>query len=82
MAGQFGSWRPIGAEQVTGGYNVAWYDGSNQYSIWMTNSNGVWLSNTGGMSGADLTLQNYETTFQQDLNGDGRIGPPPPTFGL
>src|SRR5437660_4445039 len=34
------------------------------------------------VSGADPTLKALETTFQQDLNGDGTIGlppPPPPT---
>jgi serralysin len=32
----------------------------------------------GGDVCRDPTLQSYETTFQYDLNGDGRIGPPPP----
>src|SRR5947199_345119 len=31
------------------------------------------------MKGGDEALQTYETTFKQDLNGDGRIGPPPRT---
>ena len=29
-------------------------------------------------SGTSATLQSFETSFQQDLNGDGSIGPPPP----
>src|SRR5436190_1523883 len=30
------------------------------------------------MTSDDAALQAYETTFQQDLNGDGRVGPAPP----
>ena len=30
------------------------------------------------MSGTSTALQSFETSFQQDLNGDGTIGPPAP----
>src|SRR5262249_19166193 len=40
------------------------------------------LSSTEALSGASSTIKSAETTFQQDLNGDGIIGssvqPPPP----
>jgi hypothetical protein len=76
-AGQFGTSTPIGAVQVTGGgYDVAWHDtGSGQYTVWSVDSNGNYLSNLiGAVSGSSTTLESLETTFNQDLNGDGVIG--------
>src|SRR5207247_503024 len=35
VAGQFGSWVPISAEQTAGGYEVAWkVSGADQYIVW------------------------------------------------
>ena len=40
-AGEFGTWTPIGAIQVSGGYDVAWKDlSSGQFTVWSTDSNG------------------------------------------
>ena len=76
-AGQFGTWTPIGAEVTATGYEIAWKDPvSNQYSVWLTDSNGNETSNTGALSGTSTTLEQYETSFHQDLNGDGVIGIP------
>ena len=45
-AGEFGTWTPIGAVQVAGGYDVAWHDpSSGLYTVWSTDSNGNYLSN-------------------------------------
>ena len=33
-------------------------------------------------SGSSTTLESLETSFQQDLNGDGTIGIPPPTHAV
>ena len=76
MAGQFGQWTPIGAEQTASGYEVAWkVTGADQYAVWDTDSNGNYTSNIlDTVSGTDPTLQSIETSFQQDLNGDGYIG--------
>jgi hypothetical protein len=76
-AGQFGAWNPIGAEAVNGGYEVAWkLTGADSYSIWKIDSNGNYVSAiVAGVSGSTLALESAETTFQQDLNGDGTIGP-------
>jgi hypothetical protein len=72
VAGQFGAWTPIGAEQTAGGYQVVWKNGgADQYITWNLDSNGNWASQTGVVSGSDHTLQSLETTFQQDLNGNG-----------
>jgi hypothetical protein len=68
---------PIGAEQIAGGYEVAWkVPGADQYSVWTTDSSGNLLSNpTGVVSGSSWALQSLEPSFHQDLNGDGTIGP-------
>lgn len=80
VAGQFGpGWAPIGAVATAGGYDVAWqYSGSALFSIWTTDSNGNVVSynrNIGTGAEADYALESAETTFGQDLNGDGVIGP-------
>ena len=74
-AGQYGGWTPIGAEQTATGYEVAWkVTGADQYSVWTTDSNGNYTSNTNILSGTSATLESLETSFHQDLNGDGIIG--------
>ena len=82
MAGQFGGWTPIGAEQTASGYDVAWKNpGAGQYTVWSTDSNGNYVSNIIGIvSGTSTALESLETTFHQDLNGDGVIGVPPPRW--
>ena len=81
VAGQFGQVAPIGAEQTASGYEVAWkVPGADQYSVWVTDNNGNYLSNTlTSVSGTSAALQSIETSFHQDLNGDGTIGPPAPS---
>lgn len=73
--GQFGGWSPVGAEQVSGGYKIAWkLGGADQYQVWNTDGLGNFLSTTGGVSGGSAALQSAETVLQQDLNGDGTTG--------
>jgi cytochrome c2 len=77
VAGQFGIWDPIAAEQTASGYEVAWKVGANQYSVWNTDSSGNFTTNPIGIvSGTSMALETLETSFHQDLNGDGQIGPP------
>ncbi len=78
VAGQAGTWSPIGAEQTSTGYEVAWkVAGADQYSAWSTDSNGNYISNIiGVVSGTSITLESLETGLHQDLNGDGVIGVP------
>ena len=75
-AGEFGGWTPIGAVQTASGYDVAWkMTGANEYTVWATNSSGNTISNlTGAVSGTSTALESLESTFNQDLNGDGVIG--------
>ena len=83
--GQFdqfgGHWVPIGAEQTASGYEVAWkITGADQYTVWSTDNSGNYISSAFDVaSGTSAALQSFETSFQQDLNGDGSIGPPAPT---
>ncbi|RXH08746.1 hypothetical protein EAS56_27925 [Bradyrhizobium guangzhouense] len=79
VAGQFGSVSFIGAEQISGGYEVALHvQGADQYTVWDTDANGNVVSNaTGGVlvAGSSPILETLESSFHQDLNGDGTIGP-------
>jgi len=79
--GEFGTWTPIGAIQTASGYDVAWHDpSSGQYEVWALDSNGNFLSTPVGLvQGNNTALESIETTFNQDLNGDHTIGPPPAT---
>src|SRR5262249_30838364 len=76
VMGQFGTWAPIGAEKTANGYEVAWKSaGTGGDRDWNTDRNGNYVSNTsGGISGSSNALESIETSFQQDLNGDGQIG--------
>ena len=78
--GQFG-WTPLGVEKTATGYQVASKAmGADQYSIWTTDINGNILSRTAPLSGASPTIKAAETTFHQDLNGDGIINGAAPTL--
>jgi hypothetical protein len=76
-AGFLDGWTPIGAVQTASGYDVAFKDPSSSlYTVWLTDSNGNFLSLlAANLSGSSSALESLETTFQQDLNGDGVIGP-------
>ncbi len=76
VAGEFGAFVPIGAVQTATGYDVAWeIPGTNQYTVWSTDSNGNYLANIINIvPGNSTALESLETVFHQDLNGDGTIG--------
>jgi 20S proteasome alpha/beta subunit len=81
VTGQFtaaggGTWALIGAEQTASGYQVAWkVGGVDQYTVWNLDSNGNYITNSIlPMSGTSLAIKSVETSFHQDLNGDGVIG--------
>ena len=75
--GQFGNWAPIGAEQAANGvYQVAWKNGGiDQYVVWNVDSSGNYLSQSAVVAGGSWYLEAYESALQQNLNGDGIIGP-------
>ena len=83
VAGQYGGgWAPIGVEATSSGYEVAWkVTGSDQYTIWNTDSSGNFTSEPigGSVSGSNTALISLESSFHQDLNGDGVIGTPSST---
>jgi 20S proteasome alpha/beta subunit len=76
VAGQMYGYAPIAVEKTASGYQVAWkLAGQDQYSVWNTDNNGNYVSNAVGIaSGSSSTMKSLETSFQQDLNGDGVIG--------
>src|SRR5207248_1014574 len=75
-AGQFGDWHPIGVEQTSTGYEVAWRSGaSDANTVWNLDNFGSFQGSPFGvMSGLALALNDFESEFYQDLNGDGTIG--------
>ena len=74
QVGRYGAWAPIAAEQTAGGYRVVWkVTGADTYTVWDVNSQGNYVSSPiGAVSGSDMFLQSLETSFAQDLNGNGR----------
>jgi cytochrome c2/S-formylglutathione hydrolase FrmB len=78
--GQFGGWTPIAAQQTATGYEVALkLAGANQYAVWDTDSSGNYVSAPlSDVLGTSAALESIETSFNDDLNGDGVIGTPPP----
>ncbi|MDO9382794.1 MAG: M10 family metallopeptidase C-terminal domain-containing protein, partial [Hyphomicrobiaceae bacterium] len=75
VKGQFGIWTPIGAEQTASGYSIVLKLGTtDQYMIWSTDSAGNYLSNSVVVSGSDSAVTSLESSFHQDLNGNGIIG--------
>jgi T5SS/PEP-CTERM-associated repeat protein len=75
-AAQLGAWAPIGAALSGGGYEVAFKNAATgQFTVWNTDASGNYLSSpTGGaVSGQSFALEDLEPSFQQDLNGDGRL---------
>jgi serralysin len=76
VPGQFDPFVPVAAEQISGGYEVALKNaGTGQFSIWNTDSNGNFQS-FAVYAGTSAALEQLETSFHQDLNGDGTIGIP------
>ena len=78
MAGQFGGLDADRRGADGDRYEVAWkVTGADQYSVWNTDSSGNYISNSiGVVSGTSTALESLETSFHQDLNGDGVIGIP------
>jgi hypothetical protein len=83
FAGEFGiAWKPIDAAPTGSGYDVAWkVIGANEYWVWKVNAGGVYAGSiVTDVAANNLSLQVLELTFNKDLNGDGRIGPPKTDF--
>ena len=78
-SGQFGTAVvPIAAAPLAGGgYEVAWeVTGANEYTVWDTNAGGNYVgSPIGVVPGGSFALEQLEISFNDDLNGDGTIGP-------
>jgi hypothetical protein len=60
--GEFGAWVPIAAQQVSGGYQVAWYyPPTNVYTAWSTDSSGNYITNIVG----SVSLSTFESDAPQ-----------------
>ena len=75
VAGQFGGWTPIGAEQTATGYEVAWkMPAPISIRSGPPTAAATSFRRSPHVSGTSSTLKSLETSFHQDLNGDGAIG--------
>ncbi|WP_225129265.1 hypothetical protein [Bradyrhizobium sp. IC3123] len=62
--------------QTVSGYDIARKNASSgQFNIWSTDASAHYSTNLlSFVSGSNPALESYESTFHQDLNGDGAIG--------
>src|SRR5262249_45133675 len=75
VARMSGTWSPIGAEKTSTGYEVAWkLAGTDSYLVWNTDNNVNFISLPSATFFPYTTLFRSESSFHQDLNGDGQIG--------
>src|SRR5262249_40407793 len=73
VAGGLGRWTPLATERTTGGFEVAWKARTvDVYPVWNLDGTGNFAANdVGVISGGSWALENLESSFHQDLNGDG-----------
>ncbi|MFM6785900.1 MAG: hypothetical protein ACKPJN_09550 [Microcystis panniformis] len=70
-------WQTLAAETVNGVNQVLWkYNDGNYLHLWTLDNNWNWQSSSGwwGLNSPEAFTQ--ETDFQQDFNGDNKIGNP------
>ncbi|MFM6434989.1 MAG: hypothetical protein ACKPGW_07430, partial [Microcystis panniformis] len=70
-------WQTLAAETVNGVNQVLWkYNDGNYLHLWSLDNNWNWQSSSGwwGLNSPEAFTQ--ETNFQQDFNGDNKIGNP------
>ncbi|WP_166145669.1 hypothetical protein [Methylosinus sp. RM1] len=80
--GQFSGWSPAAAEKTVSGYVAAFRSADRtSFSIWNVDADGNYISNV-GVAGNDPGLWSYETQFDFDLDGDGKIGAPVSPSGV
>ena len=67
--------RSARSRRRTGMPQVAWkVTGADQFTVWNHDNSGNYVSSAFEyVSGTSAALQSIETSFQQDLNGDGLI---------
>ena len=74
-ASQFAGWSAVGAEQLVGGYEVVWQNGTN-YTVWNTDGAGNFRSQSAVIAQGSAAFAALEASFQQDMNGDHSIATP------
>jgi hypothetical protein len=75
-AGEFGDFNPIAAVETGTGFELMFEDTkTSQFGAWNLDANGSYVSNAFDIvSGTSAALEQAETTFGQDFNGDGVTG--------
>ncbi|MFM6633136.1 MAG: LamG-like jellyroll fold domain-containing protein [Microcystis panniformis] len=79
----YSGWQTLAAETVNGVNQVLWkYNDGNYLHLWSLDNNWNWQSSSGwwGLNSPEAFTQ--ETNFQQDFNGDNKIGNPSPASSL
>src|SRR5260370_292499 len=77
VADQVGAWATIGTQKTATGYEVAWkVFVSKKKTAYDIQVRLEFRRVLFGSWGASYTLESLETSFHQDLNGDGMIGAP------
>src|SRR5262249_44197080 len=76
VAGQYGQWAPIAANQTASGKPEVWKPtGAQQYLAWYTCNNSNCVSGAlDPTSGTSTALKAMAVMFQKDLTGHGSIG--------
>jgi hypothetical protein len=78
--GEFPGWTPVASVQVAGGgFDIAWENSSDQFTFLAADSHANLASspiNGVAFAANSATVEQQETIFKQDLNGDGTIGVP------
>ena len=67
----FEGWSAIHAEATATGYTVLWQDAGGAYTVWQLDAAGNYLDSR---SRSETALNELESVFAVDLNGDGGIG--------
>ncbi len=67
----FDGWSALQAEATATGFAVLWQDPNGGYTVWETDPAGNYLSSK---SKSDVAVNQLESQFSADLNGDGGIG--------
>ena len=68
-------WQMLAAETVGGQNQILWRNNAaNFFHVWTLNSSWGWQSSSANFSPLSSTALGLETSFQQDLNGNGVIG--------
>ena len=76
--GEYGGWSSVAAQQTSTGYEVAWEFTVQPDGEWTLTATAITCQLLLTTYWVSVALELIETSFNDDLNGDGSIGIPPP----